>query len=105
MVIRTPKPPGGLSPAFGALLQVKAGVGGLYRIRHELLQLSGLGGPGEELAALKAWLEVLEAAARGSEAHLFLAVQHAAKARAVHGRASEQARRAELACAAAHFAR
>lgn len=44
-------------------------------------------------------------AARGSDIHAFLAVKYQAKARAVHGGGTEQSNKAELACAAAHYAR
>lgn len=47
-----------------AVLQLLASVGGLYTLRHELLEVSGLGSPEQQLDALQALLDVVDAVAR-----------------------------------------
>lgn len=47
-----------------SVLQLLASVGGLYMLRHELLEVSGLGTPEQQLDALRALLDVVDAVAR-----------------------------------------
>ena len=110
-------------------------MGGLLSLRHEVATRLQPGGneagstPLEEevdpvAQPLKDWLGAVDAVGRGSDAHMFLAVQSRARARARHGggaggaggqgveemksagEAEEEASRlAELSCAAAHIVR